>query len=178
MPETRCIAARAAYRRSTPSDFAAIREIEGLSYQVKDPAPSEVLSKSADGQVISLVAEIDGKVVGHILLVGVSGPDRALALTPLAVLPQWREMQIGTELVRHALDLAREQGWQSVFVHGQPDYYCRFGFRSRTADGADTKLQGPRLLALELNDGSLSGWTGVLEFPEAFHPGVVAGRTA
>jgi predicted N-acetyltransferase YhbS len=54
------------------------------------------------------------------------------------ILPAYRDMQIGTELVRHALHQAREQGWKSVFVYGQPDYYCRFGFKSQAADGADS----------------------------------------
>lgn len=168
MPETRSIAARANYRRSTPADDAAIREIEARSYRAENPGLSEIRRSSVDTEILSLVAEIDGKAVGHILLTAISGSARALALAPLAVLPEWREMQIGTELVRHALDLARRQGWQSVFVHGQPDYYCRFGFRSGTADGAETNLQGPRLLALELSEGSLSGWSGELEFPAAF----------
>lgn len=167
MPETRSIAAKALYRQSAPRDLAAIREIESLSYLSEGSGPAETLIETAD-KTLSLVAEIDGKPVGHILLTEIAGPDKALALAPLAVLPEWREMQIGTELVRHALDLARKNGWRSVFVHGQPDYYCRFGFRSRTADGADTKLQGPRLLALELSHGALAGWTGQLDYPEAF----------
>ncbi|SOE16776.1 putative acetyltransferase [Hoeflea halophila] len=168
MPETRCIATRATYRRSTPADDAAIREIEARSYRAANPVSSEIRLNSADTDTLSLVAEIDGKVIGHILMVAMSGPAGALALAPLAVLPEWREMQIGTELVRHALDLARRQGWQSVFVQGQPDYYGRFGFRSGTADGAVTNLQGARLLALELSEDSLSGWSGELEFPEGF----------
>jgi hypothetical protein len=84
------------------------------------------------------------------MLTAIAGPDRALALAPLVILPAYRDMQIGTELVRHALHQAREQGWKSVFVYGQPDYYCRFGFKSQAADGADSPLQGPRFLALEL----------------------------
>jgi putative acetyltransferase len=77
-------------------------------------------------------------------------------------------MQIGTELVRHALHQAREQGWKSVFVYGQPDYYCRFGFKSQAADGADSPLQGPRFLALELHKGALLGWSGPLDYPAPY----------
>jgi len=167
MPEPQSIATKARYRRSTPSDLPAIQEIESLSYPPQETGLAGSPIATATNS-LSLIAEIDGKPVGHILLTEISGPDRALALAPLAVLPAWREMLIGTELVRHALELARQQGWQSVFVFGQPDYYCRFGFRSRTADGAEIAIQGPRFLALELNPGALTEWTGRLNYPEAF----------
>jgi len=117
------------------------------------------------------------RLFGHILLTAIAGPEKALALAPLVILPDWRDMQIGTELVRHALQVAREQGWKSVFVYGQPDYYCRFGFKSRTADAADTTLQGPRFLALELAMGALAGWSGPLDYPEAFLQRFVGNQT-
>ena len=167
MPEPRSIATRALYRLSTASDLTAIEEIDRLSYPPQQTGLARALLADAETS-LSLIAEIEDRPVGHVLLSKISGPDRALALAPLAVLPAWREMQIGTELVRHALELARQQGWQSVFVFGQPDYYCRFGFRSRTADGAETKIQGPRFLALELRPGALSSWTGPLNFPDLF----------
>jgi len=167
MPETKSIASKAIYREGTASDLQAIRKLEPLS----DISPITGLSEtllSAPADTLSFVAELDGKVVGHILLTAITGPDRALALAPLAILPAWRDMQIGTELVRHALRQAREQGWKSVFVSGQPDYYCRFGFRSHTADGANVDWQGSRFLALELENGALKDWTGPLGYPEAF----------
>lgn len=169
MPEPRSIAARALYRLSTASDLTAIEEIERLSYPPQQTGLARTLLADAETS-LSLIAEIEDRPVGHVLMSPISGPDRALALAPLAVLPAWREMQIGTELVRNALELARQQGWKSVFVFGQPDYYCRFGFRSRTADGAQTPLQGPRFLALELSPGTLSSWTGPVDFPDLFLP--------
>jgi putative acetyltransferase len=167
MPERKSIAAKAVYRESKQSDLDAIRDLELLSDITAGAGLSEALL-AAPADTLSFVAELDGRVIGHILLTAITGPDRALALAPLAILPAWRDMQIGTELVRHALRLARQQGWKSVFVFGQPDYYCRFGFKSRTADGADIALQGPRFLALELSKGTLSGWSGPLAYPEAF----------
>lgn len=167
MPEGSGIAAKAAYRESKASDLAAILALEAVSYADADSGLSASLL-AAPAHTLSLVAELDGKVIGHILLTAIAGPDKALALAPLAILPAWRDMQIGTELVRHALRLAREQGWRAVFVFGQPDYYCRFGFKSRTADGARIACQGPRFLALELEKDALAGWTGPLDYPEAF----------
>ncbi|MGJ8572346.1 MAG: GNAT family N-acetyltransferase [Hoeflea sp.] len=167
MPETRSIAAQTLYRNSTAHDLPAIRQLEVLSSLAGDAGLAEALI-AAPIDTLSFVAELEGAVVGHILLTAIAGPQRALALAPLSILPDWRDMQIGTELVRHALHVAREQSWKSVFVYGQPDYYCRFGFKSRTADAADTSLQGPRFLALELSKGALTGWSGPLEYPKAF----------
>ena len=167
MPETRSIAARTLYRDGTVDDLPAIRQVEALSSLSGDSGLAEALL-AAPVDTLSFVAELEGAVVGHILLTAIAGPEKALALAPLAILPQWRDMQIGTELVRHALNVARERGWMSVFVYGQPDYYCRFGFKSRTADPADTALQGPRFLALELAKDALAGWSGALQYPDAF----------
>lgn len=167
MPETRSVAARTLYRTGTARDLPAIRQLETLSNNSGDNGLAEALL-AAPENTLSFVAEFEGAVVGHVLLTAVAGPEKALALAPLAILPDWRDMQIGTELVRHSLHVAREEGWMSVFVYGQPDYYCRFGFKSRTADAADTFLQGPRFLALELTRGALAGWSGPLQYPEAF----------
>lgn len=167
MLERKSIAAKAVYRASNPSDLEAVQELQALSSIKTGTGLSRTL-KGAPADRLSFVAELDGKVIGHILLTAITGPDRALALAPLAILPPWRDMQVGTELVRHALRLARQQGWKSVFVFGQPDYYCRFGFKSHTADGAEVDCQGPRFLALELEKGALENWAGPLGYPDAF----------
>lgn len=167
MPERMSIATKVIYRQSTPSDLKAIGELESLSGISTKAGLAETLL-SAPAETLSFVAELEGKAIGHILLTAITGPDRALALAPLAILPPWRDMQIGTELVRHALYQARQQGWKSVFVSGQPDYYCRFGFRSHTADCASVDWQGPRFLALELERGALENWSGPLGYPDAF----------
>lgn len=165
MSERKSIAAKAVYRERGAADEPAIRALTASAY-AEARLPDAVLAAPSDA--VALVAELEGEVIGHILLTPMAGPERALALAPLAVLPAWRDMQIGTELVRHALALARSKAWRSVFVFGQPDYYCRFGFKSHTADGAEIACQGPRFLALELQQGTLAGWTGSLDYPQPF----------
>lgn len=168
MQDRMSLASQTVYRESTPTDLPAIRELDSQDAIAEEAGLAEALQQGRS-DTLSLVAELDGKVIGHILMTATAGPERALALAPLAIQPTYRDMQIGTELVRHALRLARERGWKSVFVYGQPDYYCRFGFKSRTADGADVACQGPRFLALELCHDALAGWSGPLTYPEAFH---------
>jgi putative acetyltransferase len=167
MPERKCIAGKAVYRSSISGDLPAIARLESLSDVPDGSGLSEALI-ALPADTLSFVAELDGDIIGHMMLTAIAGPDRALALAPLVILPAYRDMQIGTELVRHALHQAREQGWKSVFVYGQPDYYCRFGFKSQAADGADSPLQGPRFLALELQKGALLGWSGPLDYPAPY----------
>ena len=168
MTERMSIAARVTYRESASPDLAAIKALEASVYTDATASFSDALITGPSSSTLSCVADLDGQIIGHILLTPVAGPERALALAPHAILPAWRDMQIGTELVRYALALAQQCGWASVFVFGQPDYYCRFGFKSHTADGAEVDCQGPRFLALELKSDALAGWSGPLGYPDTF----------
>lgn len=81
---------------------------------------------------VSLVAEADGAVIGHIAASPVSisdGTEGWLGLGPVSVLPQYQRRGIGSRLVREALRLAREGGASGCVVLGDPEYYGRFGFR-------------------------------------------------
>ena len=157
-----------AFRESGERDNDAIYAVEERAFQSAAEAQLAVTLIAEPVATISLVADADGEIVGHVLLTEIGGPDGALALAPLAVDPDWRDMQVGTELVRHALAIARKNGWKSVFVLGAPDYYRRFGFKPELADCAEIAWQGPEFMALELADGALAGWSGPLTYPAAF----------
>ena len=168
MPHGRIAVSQSTFRESRENDLSAIRRVEERAYGRVGEAELAANLIAAKIETLSLVAERDGKIVGHVLFSRLEGPDASLALAPLAVDPDFRELYIGTELVRHGLELARQRGFKSVFVYGQPDYYCRFGFRSKLADTAAVDWQGPRFLALELEIGALAGWSGPLAYPDAF----------
>lgn len=116
----------------------------------------------------SYVAELDGALVGHVMYSQLQGPPKALGLGPLSVVPQWRDMQIGTELTRQSLEEVRKDGWDSVFLLGAPAYYERFGFKSSTADPMISQYQGPYFLAKELRPGVLAGYRGEVKFAKPF----------
>lgn len=120
-------------------------------------------------ETLDLCAVIDGAIIGHCLLTEIQGPEKSMALAPLSVDPDWRDFQIGTELVRQILANARQAGWSSVFVLGDPDYYGRFGFKSTTADAVKSPYQGYAFQALELMPGALAGYNGKLTYPPAFN---------
>lgn len=155
-------------RPAHDGEAEAVRAVEMIAFGRNGEADLVTALVSSPVLTISLVAECEGKIVGHVLLSEIGGPVRSLALAPLAVLPDYREMLVGTELVRSAIERATEAGFEAMFVLGDPLYYERFGFISGPADRFDVSWQGPHFMALELREGSLKGKSGPLEYPEAF----------
>jgi putative acetyltransferase len=155
-------------RQSKKSDEAAIAVVQAEAYGRPAEAALALALISAPQKTISLVAECNGHVVGHILLTEIAAPVRSLALAPLAVLPEYREMLVGTSLVREAVKRARKLGFEALFVLGDPTYYQRFGFSRPLAEPFKVPWQGPNFLALEVREGSLAGKAGKLTYPTAF----------
>ncbi|MGH8291534.1 MAG: GNAT family N-acetyltransferase [Steroidobacteraceae bacterium] len=82
---------------------------------------------------ISLVAEADGSVIGHVAFSPVSLSDGApgwFGLGPIAVLPKHQRRGIGLQLIREGPCILRERGACGCVVLGEPQYYGRFGFRA------------------------------------------------
>lgn len=82
---------------------------------------------------LSLVAQLETKIVGHVLffpvrIVGQGVEHSALSLAPLAVHPDYQNLGIGTQLVRNGLERSERMGYNFVVVLGHPGYYARFGF--------------------------------------------------
>lgn len=107
----------------------------------------------------------DGAVIGTVRLWDVeAGRKSILMLGPLAVDPQVKFAGIGSALMRHAIEHARRLGHGAIILVGDPAYYERFGF-SAAKTGA-LAMPGPyerhRLLALELRDDALDGFSGTL----------------
>ena len=129
-------------RPAEAGDHAAIRAVLLAAFPGTDEADL-VEQLRADGDApIELVGELDGRVVGHILFSPVKAPFRALALAPLAVAPDEQRGGIGSELIRAGHELARKQGWEAVFVLGDPAYYGRFGYDAELAAGFSSPYAG------------------------------------
>jgi putative acetyltransferase len=82
---------------------------------------------------VSLVAEADGEVVGHVAVSPVSISDGTSdwhGLGPISVLPAYQGQGIGSRLMREALSALRERGASGCVVLGEPGFYGRFGFRA------------------------------------------------
>lgn len=115
----------------------------------------------ADGDAaVSLVAEDDGKLVGHAMLSRMTGeaesqPINILALAPVAVVPDRQGEGVGGRLVEAAGTAARQLSAPIIFVLGEPGYYERFGYSLAAARPYDSPYAGDHWMALCL-DSSLA----------------------
>src|SRR5690606_15604957 len=129
-------------------------------------SPGEaILVDSLRGKVepfLSLLAENEGRVVGHILFtpVDVVGDSswHAMALGPMAVLPEFQRQGVGSQLIHSGLQACRDAGHDVVFVLGHPTYYPRFGFRRMSEFGITCKFEAPDdvLMVTELTPGAIA----------------------
>lgn len=163
-------------RREAVDDRADILEVNRRAFARSHEARLvDRLRECSNGDYLSLVAELDGCVVGHIVfspiaIAGPNGSTPATALAPLAVHPEHQYRGVGTALVRDGLTACRTGGHRIVIVLGHPDYYRRFGFISATDKGVHPpfEVQPGALMALELVSGALAGISGIVRYPPAF----------
>src|SRR6185437_3825765 len=125
-------------RNETPAD---VGEIEALTAAPFRDAPHTshteqhivAALRSAGKLSVSLIAEADGTLTGHVAVSPVSisdGTSGWFGLGPISVLPQCQRQGIGSRLMREALRMLSERGASGCVVLGEPGYYGRFGFRS------------------------------------------------
>ncbi len=124
---------------------------------------------------LSRVAIIESRVIGHILLSAIiikrDGEETpALALAPVAVLPEFQNRGIGSALIKDALDNARRLKHRIVIVIGHPPYYPRFGFVKATKAGLSAPFDVPdeAFMVAELVPGALKGVSGMVQYPPEF----------
>lgn len=94
---------------------------------------------------LSLVAEINGQLVGHILFTRADiGGVTVLALAPLSVLPEYQRQGVGTALIQAGHRIARGLGFGWSIVLGSPAYYPRFGYLPADTFGIQAPFDVPR----------------------------------
>jgi putative acetyltransferase len=156
-------------REEGPADIAGIRAVVEAAFS--RPHEADLVERlRADGdRVISLVAIDDANgIVGQVMLSRMAAPFRALGLAPVAVAPDRQRAGVGSRLIRAGLGKAAAEGWEAVFVLGEPAYYRRFGFSAALASGFASPYAGPYLMALVLS-GPLPATEGRIEYAPAFH---------
>jgi putative acetyltransferase len=161
-------------RPETSADYEAIRQVNRLAF--RQDAEARLVDALRDGRYVqvSLVAEKSEQIVGHILfsnlsIVSDAGTIPALALAPLAVLPECQNRGIGSALVRRDLEVCAEHGHRIVVVLGHPHFYPRFGFSSKVAAQLESPYSGREsFMAVELVPGELHGVTGRVVYSPPF----------
>ncbi len=118
-------------RDSLPGDLAALEQLYPLAFPEEDLLPLLRALVEDAACVVSLVAERDGALAGHVAFTRctVAGaPGWVALLAPLCVTPEHQGQGIGSALVRAGLDRVTSDGAVMALVLGNPAYYGRFGF--------------------------------------------------
>jgi putative acetyltransferase len=117
-------------REERPSDIAAITNVHDQAFEGTEESQIVLRLRQSNKLIISLVAEIEGTIVGHIAYSPMSSGQGiiGLGLAPVGVLPSHQGQGIGTKLIEQGNRAAYAKGFTRIFVLGYPDYYKRFGF--------------------------------------------------
>jgi putative acetyltransferase len=174
--------ATALVRRERPDDIDAIRRVHNAAFgaDVDTPiAEAQLVDDLRAGEgwipALSLVAEVEGAVVGHLVATrarlerdGSTLPVRTIGIGPVGVLPAHQQLRLGSSMVYALVGAAQALGEEVACLLGS-DYYRRFGFVNSSTVGIVPPVAGwaPHFQALVL-DGSRLGEGGTFRYAEAF----------
>ncbi|HEU4888513.1 MAG TPA: N-acetyltransferase [Thermoanaerobaculia bacterium] len=161
-------------RPERSEDIASIHEVNEQAFGRAGEADLvDALRKQAT-PFLSIVAEEDGKVVGHICFspVTIEHSDgstvKIIGLAPMAVAPGRQNQGIGSQLVRSGLEECRRAGFSAVVVLGHSEYYPRFGFRPASTAGLRSEYDVPDPVFMLLEFSSGNDLSGVARYHPAF----------
>lgn len=161
-------------RPEQAADREAIWNVNHAAFETD--AEADLVDSLRDGGFVevSLVAKVDGQIVGHILfsrlpIVTETRTVDAVSLAPMAVLPSYQRRGIGSRLFEAGLQACRDSGHRIVVVLGHPEFYPRFGFSADLARPLESPFGGgDAWMALELAPGALAGIKGRVKYPPPF----------
>ncbi len=120
---------------------------------------------------LSLVAELDGELVGHILFTEIRiGEKKALALAPVSVAPKYQSRGIGSELITKGHEIAKSLGYALIVVLGHEKYYPKFGYVKASYYDIKAPFEVPdeNFMVLELKENALTQTKGIVEYSSKF----------
>jgi predicted N-acetyltransferase YhbS len=125
---------------------------------------------------LSIVAEFNGEIVGHILLTKIKIKNEkqsfdSLALAPVSVKPDFQNKGIGGQLICEAHAKAKVLGFKSVVLLGHENYYPRFGYEWTSKYGISLPFEAPEqnCMVIALIENALEGVSGIVEYAKEFN---------
>jgi putative acetyltransferase len=141
-----------AIRNERPGDEQLIRDLTIAAFagsELGHNGEAELVDRLRHScpEMVSLVAEVDDLLVGHILFTpvvieGGSRQLRGMGLAPMSVLPEYQRQGVGRRLIESGLQALRQANIPFVVVLGHPHYYPKFGFVPASRYGITTTFVG------------------------------------
>lgn len=155
-------------RDTRPEDLDAIAALNTAAFGGPDEARITRQLHADGDSLVSLVAEKESGIVGHIefFRILIDGMPIAAGLGPMCAKPTLQKTGIGSYLVRTGLESLDDLGETLVFVLGHDTYYPKFGFTEEAARPFSAPWSGSHFMALRLREGGPA--TGTLTYPKAF----------
>jgi putative acetyltransferase len=159
-------------REEGPGDGAAIRDLNKRAFGQDQEGNIVDALRSNGAALLSLVATLNGQVVGHIMYspLFVRGEVEGAALGPMAVLPEHQRQGIGSKLVEAGNRKLKDSGCPFIIVVGHAHYYARFGFGPARAHGITCEWDVPDdvFMLLVLDQAKTQGLSGLAKYRHEF----------
>ena len=159
-------------REERLEDIAAVREVNKRAFGQDQEANIVDALRSNGAALLSLVATLDGHVVGHIMYSPITVGDTATgaALAPMAVLPEHQREGIGGKLIEAGTRKLKEAGYPFIIVLGHANYYPRFGFKPAGGFGVKCEWDVPDdvFMLLVLDQSKMQDVTGLAKYRHEF----------
>lgn len=157
-------------RQERAEDAADIHALNAAAFPTTAEARLVDALRASGGLTLSLVAVLDGTLVGHIAFSPVTVEAdgrvvRGVGLAPMAVAPSHQRQGIGARLIEAGLQALRAQGHAFCVVLGHVDYYPRFGFVPARTRGLRWEHGHDHAFFVQaLAPAGLDGITGVVRY--------------
>jgi putative acetyltransferase len=158
-------------REETGADVEAIREVNRRAFAQNHEGNIVDALRSNAAVLLSLVAIVDGELVGHIMYSpAVAGHTTGAALGPMAVLPEFQRRGIGSGLVETGNQKLKAAGHPFVIVVGHAEYYPRFGFTpaSKHSIRCEWDLPDDVFMIAVLDPLKMQGVSGLAKYRHEF----------
>ena len=166
---------KAHIRPETKGDIRKIWQVNASAFDTEAEANLVDNLRKCGIPLISLVAEANKKLIGHILfspitLSGTKADVKFAGLAPMSVLPDHQKQGIGAALIQEGLKRCTSSGYKAVVVLGHPDYYPKFGFLPSSGFGIKSEYDVPDgvFMIKELENGALSEYKGIVKYHPLF----------
>ncbi|MBW8349313.1 N-acetyltransferase [Bacillus sp. IITD106] len=166
-------------RTETFADYKAVYDLNYEAFAMREDE-SKLVERIRDSEgfipELSIVAEENSEIVGHILLSKASvihgdKSTKVIVLAPIAVKPKYQKKGIGSMLINEGLKRVKELDYGLVLLIGHPSYYPKFGFKPARQFGLELRqfdVPDEVFMVCELKAGELDHVQGELQYPPAF----------